>query len=116
MEKLIEIFSDKSRSVSHKLGWTVLIVFFFYLADSITKFTYNNQLNNKLEQIEKIEIIKKNLNDSVEITKWNTLKNKIIVSKHYSDYLNFNYLTSIIAIITPYDKIRVLWYNFKSIF
>lgn len=92
MEKLIEIFSDKSRSVSHKLGWTVLIVFFFCLADSITKFTYNNQLNNKLEQIEKIEIIKKNLNDSVEIKKWNTLKNKIIVSKHYSEYLNFNYL------------------------
>ena len=92
MEKLIEIFSDKSRSVSHKLGWSVLILFFFYVAESITKFTYNNQLNNKLEQIEQIEKIKNNLKDSIEIMKWNTLKNKIIVSKHYSEYLNLNFL------------------------
>ncbi|MFB6344118.1 hypothetical protein ACE1ET_20535 [Saccharicrinis sp. FJH62] len=83
------LFFDNSKSWGFRTAMSISIIVFLLLIDFGLKFTYNIHINNKLEQLIKIQELKDSYsNDTLKLIKIITLENRILNSKHYSEYLS----------------------------
>ena len=88
IRKIIEIFLDKSKHWTLRAGIFISILGFIFIVDFSLNLSYNYHLSNKLEHLEKINSLKKVYeNDSLKLKNILETENRIILKKHYSDYL-----------------------------
>lgn len=88
---IFNFFLDKSKSIGYKTAILISILGFLIITDFSLNFTYNLNINNKLEQLSNIQKLKKEYSkDSVNMVKLTKLENNIINQKHYSEYLDLS--------------------------
>ncbi|WP_405368576.1 hypothetical protein [Nonlabens sp. Asnod2-A12] len=82
---------DNSRSWTFRAAAGISIIGFLILTDLVLNFTYNLHTNNKINQLEKIQTIKKEYKtDSLKLQKIILLENIIIDKEHYTEFINRN--------------------------
>lgn len=88
----INFLGDKSLTLSKKTILIVSIVFIVVVVDFWFGFSFNYSLNQRLNQIEKIELIKSNFNlpDSLN-NQLGDIEFKIIYKKDYLNFLLWNF-------------------------
>ena len=59
IKNIIELFLDKSRHWTLKAGVFISVIGLLFILDFMFNLSYNYFINNKLENIEKLQIIKK---------------------------------------------------------
>jgi len=57
VKNILEFFSDKQKSITAKLSIALISLFLIVATDYFGQFTYNYQLNNKIDQLTKIQDI-----------------------------------------------------------
>lgn len=88
---IFNFFLDKSKSIGYKTAILISILGFLFISDFSLNFTYNLNVNNKLEQLSNIQILKKEYSkDSLNLNKLIKLENEIINKRHYSEYLDLS--------------------------
>lgn len=95
LKNIIELFLDKSKHWTLRTGVFISIIGLLFILDFTFDLSYNYFINNKLENIEKIQIIKKGYsNDTLKLKKITSIEYQIINKKHYSEslFLSFNSL------------------------
>ncbi|MFC0878802.1 hypothetical protein ACE01N_19560 [Saccharicrinis sp. FJH2] len=89
LELIKSLFLDNSKSWGFRTAMSISIIVFLIFIDIGLKFTYNIHINNKLDQLTKIQYLKESYsNDSIKLNKIITLEHKVIQSKHYSELLS----------------------------
>ncbi|MFT3738009.1 MAG: hypothetical protein QM786_04570 [Breznakibacter sp.] len=87
-KELIEIITDRTKSFGIRASLFISIIAGVIIADLILGLSYNIQLNNKLNQLEKIQFLKKEYcNDQQKLSTVLRIENEIISREHYSDFL-----------------------------
>ena len=95
LKNIIELFLDKSKHWTLRTGVFISIIGLLFVLDFTFDLSYNYFVNNKLENIEKIQIIKKGYsNDTLKLKKIISIEYQIINKKHYTEslFLSFNSL------------------------
>jgi hypothetical protein len=88
IKNIIELFLDKSKHWTLKAGVFISVIGMLFILDITFDLSYDNFLTNKLENIEKIQIIKKNYEaDSLKLIKIKVLEDQILNKKHYSELI-----------------------------
>lgn len=92
---LLNFLFDKSKSIGVKTALTISILGLILLVDIGLNLSYNLNLNNKISQLERIQNLKKSYEtDSTKLSKIVQIENKILSSKHYLEFLRFDFLIS----------------------
>jgi len=90
LSNILSFFTDKTRSIGSKSLFFLAILFCFFLFDYFTGLSFYIGTNYKLNQIEKIERIKKENPDNIWLHhKLNRIENEIIIKKSINDYFSF---------------------------
>lgn len=86
---ILNFFSDTNKSLSSRVGTVIISVTLLFCIDSITGLTYNFQLNNKLNQLEKLSKLKDiySANDK-KIKRIESIEFKILSKQHYSELVS----------------------------
>lgn len=123
---------DNSKSWTFRAAAVISILGFLVLTDLILDFSYNHHTNNKLNQLEKIQRIRKDyVTDSLKLSKIVILENKVLNKEHYTEFLsqklsNISFITDIkdqkvnqsanesITFVKPYKSL--FWMAFSSNF
>jgi hypothetical protein len=93
IKNIIELFLDKSRHWTLKAGVFISVIGLLFVLDFMFNLSYNYFINNKLENIEKLQVIKKGYSDdTLKLKKIEELEENVINEKHYSEsfFLSFN--------------------------
>lgn len=94
LKNFIELILDKSKRWTHKVTIIISIISILFIIDFAFKISYNHYLSNKLENLEKIQTLKKDYsNEPKKIKKLLKIENEIFYEKHYSDYIKNNNLS-----------------------
>ncbi|MCK8143318.1 hypothetical protein MW871_15925 [Flavobacterium sp. I-SCBP12n] len=103
IKNIVELFLDKSKHWTLRAGVFISIIGVLFILDFSLDLSYNYYVNSKLENLEKIQILKKDYSkDTLKLKKILFLENKIINKKHYSEFIfpdlslpsfDFSYLT-----------------------
>lgn len=89
IKSFIEVLLDKQKSIRFRLISFFSIFLILIIVDNILHFTYGIFLNNKLSQLEKVQILKKEFKeDNNKIFYLNILEKEIINTKHYTEYFD----------------------------
>lgn len=115
IKNIIELFLDKSKHWTLRAGIFISIIGMLFIIDFTFDISYNSFISNKLENLEKIQIIKKGYEkDSLKLKNVNILEQQIINKKHYSELLfrdfnlSFNSLkNSITPNINDQNQIKI---------
>lgn len=95
IKNIIELFLDKSRHWTLKAGVFISVIGLLFILDFMFNLSYNYFINNKLENIEKLQIIKKGYSeDTLKLKKIQELEESVLNEKHYTEsfFLSFNSL------------------------
>ena len=95
IKNIIELFLDKSRHWTLKAGVFISVIGLLFILDFMFNLSYNYFINNKLENIEKLQIIKKGYSeDTLKLKKIQELEENVLNEKHYTEsfFLSFNSL------------------------
>jgi hypothetical protein len=88
IKNIIELFLDKSKHWTLRAGVFISIIGVLFILDFTLDLSYNYYVSRKLENLEKIQILKKNYStDSLKLNKILFLEEKIMNKKHYSEFL-----------------------------
>ncbi len=88
LKSIIELFLDSSKHWGLKFSILISIIGFVFITDFSLNISQNIFTSNKLDNLEKIQKLKKGYeNDSLNLLKIKSIELKIIEKKHYSDYL-----------------------------
>lgn len=88
-EKLIDLIKDKTTSWGFKTALFITIIALVFISDYYLGFSYNYHLNNKIQQLEKLNSLKKDYeNDSISTWEISRMEKKVINKKHYTERLN----------------------------
>jgi hypothetical protein len=87
LEPLLSIFLDKTRSLSWRIAWALVLCLVVFLADTYFQFSYNYKLNARLQQIEKIETILKTTQDPAVKNALKQTQYGLLYTTTLSDYL-----------------------------
>ncbi len=94
VESIKHFFSllfDNSKSWTFRASAGISIIGFLVLTDIILNFTYYLHTSNKIIQLEKIQIIKKEyVSDSLKLETIISLEDKILYKEHYTEFLSRN--------------------------
>ena len=91
IKHFFNLLFDNSRSWTFRAAAGISIIGFLILTDITLNFTYNISINNKIDQLEKIQTIKRDYkSDSLKLRKIILLENKIINKEHYTEFLSRN--------------------------
>lgn len=101
-----ESIFDRSKSFSSKFFLFTFLILFFISVEFIFELSYNNHLNNKLDQLQKIITLKKEyLTNSIYLEKLVILEKQLISKTHYHTFL-FNLFNK--------SKISLIWVYITS--
>lgn len=88
IKNIIELFLDKSKHWTLRAGVFISIIGVLFILDFTLDLSYNYYVSRKLENLEKIQILKKDYsNDSLKLRKIFFLEEKILNKKHYSEFI-----------------------------
>ncbi len=91
IKHFFNLLFDNSKSWTFRAAAGISIIGFLILTDITLNFTYNLHTNNKINQLEKIQKIKKDYqSDSLKLQKIVVLENKILNKEHYTEFLSRN--------------------------
>jgi len=91
IKQLIALLTDKTKSFGYKFITFMAFVGLVFLLDFIFSLTYNLHLNNKLEQLDKINLLKKEYKlDTTKLNKLKTLENEVFYKEHYYQFISRN--------------------------
>lgn len=91
IKHFFNLLFDNSKSWTFRASAGISIIGFLILTDLTLNFTYNFHTSNKITQLEKIQIIKKDYKfDSLKLKKIVLLENKILDKEHYTEFLSRN--------------------------
>jgi len=91
IKHFFNLLFDNSKSWTFRAAAGISILGFLVLTDLTLNFSYNLHTNNKINQLEKIQIIKKDYKlDSLKLNKIVTLENKVLNKEHYTEFLSRN--------------------------
>jgi hypothetical protein len=83
---LIDLIKDKTTSWGFKTALFISVISILFLGDYYLGFSYNYYLNNKIEQLEKINNLKINYEaDSLTVVSLSKMEQRVFEKKHYSD-------------------------------
>jgi len=93
IKKIIELFTDKSKSFGKRFLMFFGVIMFLFFIDFTFKVTYNFSVNNKLDQLEKIKNLQKEyVNDTLKLKELSRLEFEIFNNEHYFDFISRNIL------------------------
>ena len=85
LKNFIELILDKSKRWTYKFAIIISIISILFVMDFTFKISYNNYLSNKLENLEKIQSLKKGFtNEPNKLKRLLNIENEIFYEKHYS--------------------------------
>jgi hypothetical protein len=85
---IYDLVFDKTKSWGVKTAATISIIGFLFLADLLFNFTYNIFINNKINQLEKIQTLKNSYKtDSLSLAKILLIEKKVLNGEHYADLI-----------------------------
>lgn len=88
IKNIIELFLDKSKHWTLRAGVFISVIGVLFILDFTLDLSYNYYVSRKLENLEKIQILKKDYsNDVLKLKKITSLEEKIIDEKHYSEFI-----------------------------
>ena len=88
LNKFLGLFYDKSKTLSHKLSYLIILAFVIFIIEYHFDFTYNFYLNNKIEQLNNLNNLKTiYYKDSLKIKELNRIEKRVLKRTHYSDFL-----------------------------
>jgi hypothetical protein len=91
IKHFFNLLFDNSKSWTFRAAAGISILGFLVLTDLTLNFSYNLHTNNKINQLEKIQSIKKNYkSDSLKLNKIVVLENKVLNKEHYTEFLSRN--------------------------
>src|SRR5690606_4594704 len=91
IKHFFNLLFDNSKSWTFRAAAGISIIGFLILTDIILNFSYNLHTNNKITQLEKIQIIKKDYkSDPLKFNKIVLIENKILNKEHYTELLYRN--------------------------
>jgi hypothetical protein len=91
IKHFFNLLFDNSKSWTFRAAAGISILGFLVLTDLLLNFSYNLHTNNKINQLEKIQSIKKDYkSDSLKLNKIVTLENKVLNKEHYTEFLSRN--------------------------
>jgi hypothetical protein len=91
IKHFFNLLFDNSKSWTFRAAAGISIIGFLILTDITLNFTYNIYINNKIDQLEKIQTLKKDYKyDSLKLKKIVFLENNIINKEHYTEFLSRN--------------------------
>ncbi len=91
VKNILEFFSDKQKSITAKLSIALISLFLIVATDYFGQFTYNYQLNNKIDQLTKIQDLKITFKkNSNYLNKLQSIENDLLFKQHYSEKLTYN--------------------------
>ncbi|AMC10282.1 hypothetical protein Lupro_02995 [Lutibacter profundi] len=91
IKHFFNLLFDNSKSWTFRTAAGISIIGFLILTDITLSFTYNIYINNKIDQLEKIQTLKKDYKyDSLKLKKIVFLENKILNKEHYTEFLSRN--------------------------
>ena len=88
IKNIVELFLDKSKHWTLRAGIFISVIGVLFILDFTLDLSYNYYVSRKLENLEKIQILKKDYTaDSLKLKKILFLEEKIISKKHYSEFI-----------------------------
>ena len=91
IKHFFNLLFDNSKSWTFRAAAGISILGFLVLTDLTLNFSYNLHTNNKINQLEKIQSIKKDYKtDSLKLSKIAILENKILNKEHYTEFFSRN--------------------------
>lgn len=86
LKHIIDLLKDKATSIGFKTALFFSIIGVIFLTDNFIGFSYNYHINNKLEQLEKIQSLKTYYqNDISNLKNIEGLEEEILNKRHYKD-------------------------------
>ncbi|GAB3725275.1 hypothetical protein [Flavobacterium koreense] len=90
----VGLILDKSKRWKYKVAIIISFISIVFIIDFVFKISYNHYLSNKLENLEKIQVLKKEYaSNKNKLTKLLVIENEIFYETHYSDYLKIENLS-----------------------
>lgn len=88
LASIISFFTDKTKSIGIKAGVGIVFIGFVVTLDLGLGLTYNSSVNNKLDQLLKIQKLKNSYADNIsQLQKLNELESSVLSKKHYSEFV-----------------------------
>lgn len=88
IKNIIELFLDKSKHWTLRTGIFISVIGILFILNFTSDISYNYYVSRKLENLEKIQILKKDYcSDTIKLKKIVYLENKIMNKKHYSELI-----------------------------
>jgi hypothetical protein len=88
IKNIVELFLDKSKHWTLRAGVFISVIGVLFILDFTLDLSYNYYVSRKLENLEKIQILKKDYSaDTLKLKKILFLEEKIISKKHYSEFV-----------------------------
>jgi hypothetical protein len=87
VENFIKLILDKSKHWTYKIAILISLISILFILDFTFKISYNHFLSNKLENLEKIQTLKKAYSsEPKKLVNLRKVENSIFYEKHYSEY------------------------------
>lgn len=88
IKNIVELFLDKSKHWTLRAGVFISVIGVLFILDFTLDLSYNYYVSRKLENLEKIQILKKDYStDDLKLKKILFLEEKIMSKKHYSEFI-----------------------------
>ena len=88
IKNIVELFLDKSKHWTLRAGVFISVIGVLFILDFTLDLSYNYYVSRKLENLEKIQILKKEYSaDALKLKKIVFLEEKIMNKKHYSEFI-----------------------------
>jgi hypothetical protein len=88
IKNIVELFLDKSKHWTLRAGVFISVIGVLFILDFTLDLSYNYYVSRKLENLEKIQILKKDYSaDALKLRKILFLEEKIMSKKHYSEFI-----------------------------
>ncbi len=88
IKNIIELFLDKSKHWTLRAGIFISVIGVLFILDFTLDISYNYYVSRKLDNLEKIQILKKDYStDTLKLKKIVFLEEKIMNKKHYSEFI-----------------------------
>jgi len=88
LKTLYDIFVDKSKTIGQRLAYFISIVAVLFVADYVSKFSYNIHLSNKLDRLETIHNLKTIYStDSIVLGELTVIEKRLLNREYYLDFI-----------------------------
>lgn len=88
IKNIVELFLDKSKHWTLRAGVFISVIGVLFILDFTLDLSYNYYVSRKIENLEKIQILKKDYSaEALKLKKIQFLEEKIMSKKHYSEFI-----------------------------